>query len=173
MQRQSTKNLVRTAVLLALLILLQTLTKAGGQFVTGSCVNCVLAVGALFLPLGYGIGLALVSPFLAFVLGVGPQLLPIVPAIAVGNIVYVVLLCLIARKSEKLPRKILGLAAASVVKFAALFLLIAKLLCSVLQLPEKQVAVFQTMFSWPQLVTAVIGGVLAFVITAVLKKNKN
>ena len=49
---QTTKTITRTAVLLALLVILQTVTKAAGQIVTGSCVNCVLGVGALMLPLG-------------------------------------------------------------------------------------------------------------------------
>ena len=34
----------------------------------------------------------MLSPFFAFLLGIGPQLLPIVPAIAVGNAVFAVLL---------------------------------------------------------------------------------
>lgn len=172
MKKEAAKKLTRTAVLLALLVILQAVTKAGGQFVTGSCVNCVLAVGALLLPLSYGILLAVVSPFLAFLLGIGPQLLPIVPAIAVGNVIYVLLLHLTAAKREKLPAKAIGLAAAAVCKFGALFLLVTRLLCSLLSLPEKQARLFQTMFSWPQLVTAVIGGVLAFAVTAVLRKAK-
>ena len=36
---QTTKTITRTAVLLALLVVLQTVTKAAGQIVTGSCVN--------------------------------------------------------------------------------------------------------------------------------------
>ena len=43
-----TRWIVRTGVLLALLITLQALTKPLGQLVTGSCVNALLAVAALF-----------------------------------------------------------------------------------------------------------------------------
>ena len=39
--------IVRTAVCLALLLVLQLATKSLGQFVTGSCVNLVLAMAAL------------------------------------------------------------------------------------------------------------------------------
>ena len=39
--------IVRTAVCLALLLVLQVATKSLGQFVTGSCVNLVLAMAAL------------------------------------------------------------------------------------------------------------------------------
>ena len=39
--------ITETAVMTALLIVLQTAAKAGGQYVTGSCVNAVLAVSVL------------------------------------------------------------------------------------------------------------------------------
>ena len=84
--------MTQTAVLTAMLVLLQSITKAGGQLVTGSCVNAVLAIAVLFSGLWSGVTVAVISPFLAFLLGIGPQLLPIVPAIAVGNVVYVLLL---------------------------------------------------------------------------------
>ena len=46
MKNRNIRLLVRTAVLLALLVVLQAATKAAGQLVTGSCVNAVLAVAA-------------------------------------------------------------------------------------------------------------------------------
>ena len=39
--------LTETAALTALLIILQTVTKPAGQYVTGSCVNAVLAVSEI------------------------------------------------------------------------------------------------------------------------------
>ena len=60
--------------------------------------------------------------------------------------------------------------AAAIAKFVALYLLVVKLLCSVLPLHEKQIAMFSTMFSWPQLVTALIGAAVALAIVPVLKK---
>ena len=47
--------LVRTALMIALLIILQSVTKAAGQFVTGSCVNAVLAVSVLLCGLTSGL----------------------------------------------------------------------------------------------------------------------
>ena len=116
--------------------------------------------------------LAAASPFLAFLLGVGPKLLAIVPAIAVGNLVYVLVLSLLLRKKESagLPVRLGGLAAASAVKFLTLYLLVVQLLCRVLTLAEKQVQTFTAMFSWPQLITALIGGALALVVVPLLKK---
>ena len=53
--------ITETAVMLALLVCLQALTKPLTQLVTGSCVNTVLAVSALLGGLSCGLGVALVS----------------------------------------------------------------------------------------------------------------
>jgi hypothetical protein len=45
-----------------------------------------------------------------------------------------------------------------------------QLLCRVLPLAEKQVATFTAMFSWPQLITALIGGGIALLIVPILRK---
>ena len=161
--------ITQTAALTALLVLLQTVTKAGGQFVTGSCVNAVLAVAVLFSGLWSGVTVALISPFFAFLLGIGPQLLPIVPAIAAGNLVYVVVLG--ALSGKQLWRQGIGWACAAVCKFLTLNVIVVGLLCRILSLSEKQIATFTAMFSWPQLVTALIGGGIALLIVPVLRKT--
>ena len=83
--------ITETAVMIALLVALQWATKPLGQFVTGSCVNLVLGVSVLVGGLWCGLTVALVSPFFAFLLGIGPAFLPIVPMVAVGNMVLVVI----------------------------------------------------------------------------------
>lgn len=166
-----TKWITQTAVLTALLIVLQFVTKPLGQIVTGSCVNAVLAVAALAAGLWSGLTVALLSPFFAFLLGIGPQLLPIVPAIAVGNGVLVLVLWLLAGKGESgLVRQLAAWLAASVAKFGTLYLLVVQLLCRILSLPQPQVATFTAMFSWPQLITALIGSGLALLIAPRLRK---
>ena len=160
--------ITRTAALTALLVLLQTLTKAGGQLLTGSCVNAVLAIAVLFSGLWSGVTVALVSPFLAFLLGIGPQLIVIVPAIAVGNVVYVLVLYVLFGKQIWRQGSSLLLAAGG--KFLILYLLVVQFLCRVLPLAEKQVATFTAMFSWPQLITALIGGGIALLIVPILRK---
>ena len=119
--KNKTLWLVRTALLIALLIILQAVTKAGGQFVTGSCVNAVLAVAVLTCGLASGLTVALLSPFMAFLLGIGPALIYIVPAIAVGNSVFVLLLHLLCK--GKLWQRAAGLGIAATAKFGALYLL--------------------------------------------------
>ncbi len=166
--KNKTLWLVRTALLIAVLIVLQAVTKAAGQFVTGSCVNAVLAVSVLLCGPASGLTVALLSPFMAFLFGIGPQLIYIVPAIAAGNAVFVILLLFLYK--EKLISRIIALVVAASAKFACLYLLVSVLLCNVLPLKPPQIATFQAMFSWPQLVTALIGGALAIVTVPMVKK---
>lgn len=166
MKNQNIRLIVRTAVMLALLVVLQAVTKAAGQLVTGSCVNAVLAVSAWMCGVLGALAVAVLSPFAAFLLGVGPQLIAVVPVIAVGNAVYV----LILSRARAPKGRLIASPAAAVAKFLTLYLLVVKLLCSVLPLNEKQIAMFSTMFSWPQLVTALIGAAVALLIVPVLKK---
>ena len=169
--KKKTLWIAETAVMIALLVALQGLTKPAGQFVTGSCVNLILGVSTLVGGLWCGLTVALLSPFFAFVLGIGPALIQIVPAIAVGNIVLVLVLFLICRKAKKLSALSYGGAVvASVCKFAVLYALVVLLLLPLLGLPEKQVAMMSAMFSWPQLVTALIGSFLAVTVSPIIRK---
>ena len=170
--------ITETAVMLALLVTLQSLTKPAGQLVTGSCVNAVLAVSVLVGGLSCGTTIALVSPVLAYLLGIAPQILT-VPAIMVGNTVYVVLLHFLADKSGKnLVKQIVAWVAAAAAKFAALYFIVVKIICGVMSasllaagtLKEPMLKALPATFSWPQLFTALIGGAVALVIVPVLRK---
>ena len=170
--------ITETAVMLALLVSLQAITKPMGQLVTGSCVNTILAVSALVGGLGCGIVVALVSPVLAFLLGIAPQILT-VPAIMVGNSVFVVLLSWLADKTGKnLVKQIIAWVAAAVAKFASLYAIVVWLICGVLSenllasgvMKAPMLKALPATFSWPQLFTALIGGAVALVITPVLRK---
>ena len=78
--------ITETAVMLALLVAMQAVTKPLGQLVTGSCVNTVLAITVLLSGIYSGVTVAVISPVLAYLLGIAPQILT-VPAIMVGNTV--------------------------------------------------------------------------------------
>ena len=167
-----------TAVMLALLVTLQALTKPMGQLVTGSCVNAVLAVSALVGGLGCGLTVAVISPVLAYLLGIAPQILT-VPAIMVGNAVYVVLLRVLADKTGKnLVKQVIAWVVAAAAKFAALYLIVVKIICGVLSesllaagtLKAPMLKALPATFSWPQLFTALIGGAVALLIVPVIRK---
>ena len=170
--------ITETAVMLALLISLQAITKPMGQLVTGSCVNAILAVAALVAGLSSGLTITLISPVLAFLLGIAPQILT-VPAIMIGNSVYVVLLSALADKSGKnLLKQVIAWLVAAAAKFAALYAVVVWLICGVLSenllasgmLKAPMLKALPATFSWPQLVTALIGGAVALLIVPVLRK---
>jgi len=169
--------ITETAIMLALLVSLQALTKGFGQLVTGSCVNAILAIAVLVGGLSSGITVALISPVLAFLLGIAPQILT-VPAIMVGNTVYVVLLYVIAGKANSIVRKAAAWVVAAAAKFAALYAIVVGLICGVLSenllasgaLKEPMLKALPATFSWPQLITALIGGAVALLIVPVLRK---
>ncbi len=170
--------ITQTAVMLALLVALQALTKPAGQLVTGSFVNAVLAVTVLAAGLSSGITVAVISPVLAYLLGIAPQILT-VPAIMVGNTVFVVFLYFVAGKdSKKLARQILAWLGAAAAKFVALYAMVVWLICGVFaksllaagMLKEPMLKALPATFSWPQLITALIGGAVALVIVPVVRK---
>lgn len=75
-----------------------------------------------------------------------------------------------ASRDKIATRSYLAVAVGAVTKFLALWLLIVKLVLPTLGLAEKQVAAISASFSWPQLVTAAIGGVLAVTIAPLIRK---
>ena len=168
--------ITETAVMLALLVALQALTKPMGQLVTGSCVNAVLAVSVLLAGLSSGITVAVISPVLAYLLGIAPQLVT-VPAIMAGNTVFVVLLHFIA-KGNGVGQRITAWLVAAAAKFATLYILVVKIICGLAAAPllangtlkEPMLKELPTMFAWPQLFTALIGGGIALLIIPVLRK---
>ena len=178
--RKNIQWITETAVMLALLIALQALTKPMGQLVTGSCVNAVLAITVLLVGMGSGITVALVSPVCAFLLGIAPNFVTILPIMA-GNVCFVVLLRLISGKA--LWRQPIALVTASGVKFGVLYLLVVKVICgvasgallgkkigNVVVLAPPMLQKLPVMFTWPQLFTALIGGTIALLIVPALKK---
>lgn len=172
MRREKIRWITETALLLAVLVAVQWLTKPLGQLVTGSCVNAVLALAALVAGTASGMVVALLSPVLAFLLGIAPLGLT-VPAIMAGNGVFVLILGL-------LPGKILPWILGAAGKFATLYLLVGGLICGLAAQPllaagvlkEPMLKSLPTMFSWPQLITALIGGGIALLLAPVIRKGR-
>ena len=170
--------ITETAVMLALLVAMQAVTKPLGQLVTGSCVNTVLAITVLLSGIYSGVTVAVISPVLAYLLGIAPQILT-VPAIMVGNTVFVLLLTLLAGKDSKnILRQVVAWIGAAVAKFVTLYGIVNFLICGLLaekllsagMLKAPMLKVLPATFSWPQLVTALIGGGVALLIAPVLRK---
>ena len=180
MMRKNIRWITETAVMLALLVALQALTKPMGQLVTGSCVNAVLAITVLLVGMGSGIAVALISPVCAFLLGIAPNFVTILPIMA-GNVCFVVLLRIVSSKA--LWRQIVALLAAAGAKFGVLYLLVVEVICGfasgallgkklgeIVVLAPPMLQKLPAMFTWPQLITALIGGTVALLIVPILKK---
>jgi len=176
--KKSIRFIAETGVMLALLITFQALTQSMGQFVTGSFVNAVLAVTVLITGLYSGITVAVISPWLAYLLNIAPNIL-VVPAIMVGNTLFVIALYFIAGKNSKnIPLQVIAWISAAAVKFAAMYAIVVWLICGVFAdallasgaLKPKMLTALPATFSLPQLVTALIGGGLALLIVPILRK---
>ncbi len=175
MKNDKIRWLTRTAVLLALLIVLQAATMSLGQIVTGSCVNAVLAVAVLCGGLWCGVTVAVVSPVVAFLLNITPQVVT-VPAIMVGNAVFVLVLHVADGKA--IWRKVLAWIGGAAVKFGVLYALVVWIICGVASaglleagvLKPPMLAALTTKFGLPQLITALIGGGVAVLIAPVINK---
>lgn len=186
--KKTIRWITETAVLLALLICLQWVgsmipNQLVKQLITGTMVNCVLAVAVLYAGYSSGVTIAVISPVFAFLLGIAPQIITVVP-IMLGNVCYVVLLRLIAgRTGRPFWKQPVALAVAAAVKFTVLYVLVVKIVCGVaagdllgqkvgdkVLLAEPMLKMLPVMFSWPQLVTALSGGIIALAITPGLRK---
>ncbi len=151
----NTKLLTRTAILLAVALVFQL----GGfpQFVTGPVVNMVLYLAALMIGMWSGVVIGIFTPVMAYIRGIMP-FLPLVPFIAAGNALLVIVFALLKDKNY-----ILGISAASVLKF----FLLASAVRFIIDVPDP---VAQAM-SFPQLITALAGGILAMIIYKAIKAS--
>jgi len=169
--------LAQTAVMLALLIGVQLATSPlKNQFITGTLVNLVLLISVFMIGLGGGLTVAAVSPVLAFFFGMGPQFIQIVPFIAVGNMIFVSIAGLVRKHviTKGVKETLItsgGLVAASAAKVLFLWVGVVIIALPLIPgIPEKQIAMLSLMFSWPQIVTSLIGSALAIAVAPLLKK---
>lgn len=165
--------ITHTAVFIALLIVLQAATAPlGNVLITGTIVNLLLIVAVMTCGLASGISVAVISPVLAKFFGIGP-LWVLIPFIAAGNIVLVLIWHLIGNKNlgSRYTTSVTALISAAAGKFFVLYIGIVRIAIPLLLgLPEQQAAVVSKMFSFPQLFTATVGGVIAAMILPSLKK---
>ena len=160
-----------TAIFIAMLVTLQSVTKPMGQYVTGSMVNMVLVMSTLTAGLASGVTVALLSPVFAFIFGIGPAFVQLVPFVALGNLVLVLVWGIVCSKGLEIKNMAISLAAGAVLKFGTLYIGIIKVaIPMLLTLNEKQAAMIGASFSYPQLVTAAIGGFIAMLIAPTVKK---
>ncbi len=169
----TTKQLAQTALLLALCIAFQTL-KSISVYITGPLVNAILILATLAIgPLG-GLLIALFSPVAAFFLGATPvmNLIPaMMPVVMAGNSILVLAVWLLGKKNL-----VAGLLSGSVCKAGFLWLTVWYAILPLFSqnIPEAKrpamVAVVRVQFSVTQLITALLGSFIAWLVWLRLKK---
>lgn len=172
----TTKQIATGGVLLALMIVAQ-LFKDLSVYITGPIVNAVLIIATLSLGPVVGIILSIISPLTAFLITASPimKMVPlIIPAIMCGNIILCMFVYFLAKHIKKPVGLPAGLITGSV--FKAMFMggVISNcLLVYMAKLPEEKLKAAQATFSVTQLITALIGSVLAYIIWLPLSKAIN
>jgi uncharacterized membrane protein len=172
--------IARTAMFLALLVVVQRVTRPlGSPLVTGSFVNMLLLLSTTTAGVSSGAALSILAPFFAKLIGHGP-LWSFIPVIAAGNLAFVILWHFLTAKSANtdgypgMLRNLFAVGLSAVVKFAVIYTGIVRIIVpAVLRLPEPQAGIVSWAFSYPQLITAVIGGILALSIERSVYARKN
>lgn len=153
--KRDLKFMTRTAILLALTIAFQAAKLP--QTFTGPAVNAMLFVAASVVGIGGGVLIGTITPAVALAVGIlKPVLAPAVPFVMIANASLVVSYGLLQRSNQ-----CLGIVVAAVIKFLVLFIATQYIL--VLS-PKISVAL-----QFPQLLTALIGGLAAFLILKALR----
>ncbi|NLX86719.1 MAG: ECF transporter S component [Clostridiales bacterium] len=159
--------MTRTALLLAVTVACQmlrpliTLPGLGSTLIIGSLVNASLAVSSVVVGIWGGIIISVAAPIIAF-MQQHIAFIWLIPIVATGNLVLVILYGLWYRKN-----KWIAIGLSSVLKTLVLYLLV-KAAIGMAAVPAPAAAVMSMTFSWPQLVTAAIGGFLASLVLKVL-----
>ena len=170
--RKSTFWVAQTGIFLALLVALQWATSSMSTFVTGSIVNLILVLSVMLCGLWSGVTVAALSPVFAVMFNIMPRW-ELAPFVMIGNVAFVAIWFFIGNLKTKeqayqhLMKNMTALILAAAVKFMILWLGIVHFVAPViLNIPAGMAVYFN--FSWPQLVTAIIGGLIAIAVTPVI-----
>lgn len=160
--------ITRTALLLSLTLLFQSLRffiplpPFLSIFIIGSLVNASLLIAAQKAGLWSALIIATVAPVVAYFQGQLPLPVFILP-VALGNAAYI---CLFLAGSQwgRIPSLFL----ATLGKTGLLYGIFTWLL-TFIAIPPKLAAGIMLAMSWPQLVTGVLGGILAYLVVQRIK----
>ena len=175
MKNFSVKQMVLTGLLLGLVVAAQQfrwVDPQAGMLITGSLVNVVLIVAAVWAGLHSGIIIGILSPVFAWLITPGPimQALPqLVIVIAIGNVALVV--CAWLFKNKCFGFFTLGLALGSAAKAALIWggmLLVVTLFGS--DVPPPMHAMLTGFWTFAQWVTPFIGSAVVLALRPALNK---
>lgn len=136
------------------------------QFITGPIINATLFLSVMLLGTDAALLVGLIPSLVAFSSGLLPAVLaPMIPFIMVSNALLVMIFSLLVKKNYWL-----GVIAASILKFAFLFST-SSIVINLLLKKEVAGKVAEIM-SYPQLITALTGGIIAWLILGLRKTKK-
>jgi hypothetical protein len=140
------------------------------QWITGPIINAVLIITLILVGTRSAIVLALVPSLMALSGGLLPAILaPVVPFIMISNLLFILIVDYFYQnfRNEKTSYWI-GIVTGAGVKF--LFLLLSVNFIGKLLIKQELVVKVAQMMSWPQFATAVVGGMIAWVVLKWLKR---
>ena len=140
------------------------------QWLTGPIVNAILILVLFLVGIRSALVLCLIPSLMALSGGLLPAVLaPVVPFIMIGNVLFIIIIDWFYNNlKNEIKAYWTGIVIASGLKFIFLFFsinIIGKLLVK----QELTIKVAQIM-SWPQFITALTGGMIAWVILKWLKR---
>ena len=140
------------------------------QWLTGTLVNAVLILILFFAGRKYAIFACFIPSLMALAGGLLPAiLLPLIPFIMLGNVIYVLAIDgSYNYLRDNFRGYWLGILAGSLAKFS--FLYSAAIFLFSLVLKKALPAPIILLVSWPQFATAVIGGMIAWIFLRWLKR---
>ncbi|MDF2572795.1 MAG: hypothetical protein K0R55_4399 [Sporomusa sp.] len=153
--------ITRAALLLALTLIFQSLRffiplpPGLSTFIIGSLVNATLLLAAEKVGLWPAIMIASIAPIVAYFQQLLPLPVFIVP-VALGNAVYIGLFLSNLRWGGRVLAVGLGTIGKAGVLYGAFLWLL-----TVIEVPPKLAAGIMLAMSWPQLVTGILGGIIA------------
>ena len=165
----------RLVILLTITVILEMLGFPSP--ITGTLVNLMLIFTTLVLNPLAGIFLGVLTPMIALIRGQLPAVLyPLVPAIIIGNIIYVTIFSFYRKRyfaDTLLFHSFwlwLSIIAGSFLKFLWLYFSVTKIFPLLFSktISDKIIAVL----TFPQLLTAISGGILAVIFYQLLQKRK-
>lgn len=156
-----TKDLVLTGMLLAMGLVFQIGFRQFGQPVVGTLVNMILIMAVLMVGVPSAVLIGVTTPVVAFLLGISP-LMPLIPIIAVGNCLLVVMFSVTDSLLYKYEwRQFANGVVAAIFKFIFFFIAIRSLLpLFIAKVPPK----IYIAFGISQLYTAIAGATLAVIL---------
>lgn len=163
---ENKRGLLLNSAKFATLIVIVLLTPLiGNQGITGSIVNATLFIATIMLGYRSAIAVGLIPSLIALMSGTLPAVLaPMVPFIIASNAILILVFEVVRKKNYWF-----GITLASFCKFIFLWGS-SSLLISFLY--KGQIAkIILSIMSYPQLITALVGGIIAYIFLKSIAKN--